>query len=512
MNEASPYVTLRDYLRVARERRLLIIVLTLLFGAAGLGYSLRQHPTYQAEAALEFQSQDTQSSLFGQNVDTGGQTPDQRAASAAATLIRPPVLAEAKRLLKFPGPAAEIGAFVSARPEAQTNLVIVSASAGSGPTAAALANAVARAAVTITHRDVSSQYRKAAAGQKGILRNLPKGRASLFLRTLTQQNIARLQQLADVANPASVRRPASVPSSPSSPHTVRTTLLGLLVGLTLGLVAAFARDSLDRRLKTSHQIGQELHMPIVGQVEESALGRSLVKAKRRKAFSTADVEGFRIMRANVELLDLDAAPRVVLVTSALPEEGKSTVALGLAVANASAGKRTLLVEGDLRRPTLAARLGLPNPSGLSDYLTGEAEPPEILRSIELPNGSTNGSQPVVSNGQLVAIVAGTPTDRAADLLGTDRARQFFAQVRDAYDVVIVDSCPLLSVADTLELMQLADAVVLCTRTAKTTREQAQAARDSLARFPARPTGVVVTGIRRGEGVYNYGAYAEKSPA
>ena len=137
----------------------------------------------------------------------------------------------------------------------------------------------------------------------------------------------------------------------------------------------FVRDSLDRRYKSSQELTDELSLPILGYVPERLLGRSTINGKRRRSLSQADFDAFRILRTNIEFLRPDEPPQLILVTSALPEEGKSTVSTALAVAYALIGKRTLLVESDMRRPTLAQRVGVSPQPGLTDYqvrLPGEA--------------------------------------------------------------------------------------------------------------------------------------------
>jgi capsular exopolysaccharide synthesis family protein len=509
MNEGPRYVSFRDYLRVARERRVLVVLVTLLFVGCAVAYSIRQDPVYSAEAALEFQSANVESSLIGETSDAGGETPEQRAAANANTITRPEVLERAKKILGGPGGAGALAGVIAARPEARTQLVIVEGLGSTGKAAARVANAAAQAAVEVTREETRDRYEKAADAQRRVLKELPRKRAANFQRIQLQQDIARLDQLARISDPASVRREAGVPSKPIKPKPVRTTLLGLIIGLTLGLVAAFVRDSLDRRFKSSREITEEMHLPLLGHVPEEVLGRALANgAKDRKALSDADLEGFRILRTNIEFLDVDEPPKVVLVTSALPEEGKSTISSGLATAYAAAGKKTLVVECDLRRPTLAGRLGLRTGPGLTDYLAGRATPPEVLQTIALPSQSSNGGGPDDSHPvPLVAIVAGSPAPQPAELLRSKKARAFFDQVREAYDVVIVDSCPLLSVVDTLELLPITDAVVVCVRASKTTRDQARAAKAALAHFPERPTGVVVTGIRARDEAGAYGYYS-----
>jgi succinoglycan biosynthesis transport protein ExoP len=175
-----------------------------------------------------------------------------------------------------------------------------------------------------------------------------------------------------------------------------------------------------------------------------------------------------------------------------------------------AGKRTLLVECDLRRPDLAERFGLAPAPGLTDYLARHADPQEILQMVELAhpvagNGSS-GSVAEEGAGTLVCITAGTPSPHPAELLGSDRFRHFLAQVSEAYDMVVLDTSPLLSVADTRELLPNVDGVVLCIRSSQTTREQALAVKAALEHYPHRPTGLVVTGLRPRDGA-SYGYYS-----
>jgi non-specific protein-tyrosine kinase len=209
-----------------------------------------------------------------------------------------------------------------------------------------------------------------------------------------------------------------------------------------------------------------------------------------------DVEAFRILRRNLETLGNDSPPRSILVTSATAEEGKTTVASSLAFAIASAGKRTLLVDCDLRQSTLASRLGIKAAPGMSEFLTGAATPQEIIVPIRF--GGISGPDSVSTDRgsfSLVAIPAGTPNSHSAELLGSSAFREFLRQVLETYDVVVFDSSPLLPVADTLEMLPHVDAVVVCARESKTTRGEAHAVKETLGRFPSTSAGIVITGVR-----------------
>jgi capsular exopolysaccharide synthesis family protein len=247
-------------------------------------------------------------------------------------------------------------------------------------------------------------------------------------------------------------------------------------------------------------------------VPTEALGHAGVGDKRNglKPMSEADEESFRILRQNVRYLAAVDPLRTLLVTSASAQEGKSTVAACLAAAAAGTGKRTLLVECDLRRPVLAARLGVAEKPGLTDYLTGNAEPNQILQAVPALAATTNGGQPrngeaeTASDRRLVCITAGTLAPRPADLLASERFQAFLAEVSDVYETVILDTAPLLTVADTLEIVPHVAGVLVCVRLRQTRRDQLRSTQAALDRLPVPPVGLVLTDVREAaEGYYGY---------
>ena len=506
VNDAPRYASLRDYLRVVREQRWLVIALTVLFAAAAVGYSVRQDTVYEAETALLFKDENVDLSQFGAGQPS--QTAEQRAAISAQRMTRPEVAVRAKSKLNSDLEPGVLAGAINARPEARTNLVIVTARWGDARFAARLADAFAAAARDDATDDLRTRLSQTADKTRDALRALGRRPQDEFSRSLLRQRIAALEAVSEFARPVEISRPATVPANPVAPRPVRNGALGLLLGLTIGLLAAFARDALDRRFKGAQELKRELDLPILGYVRQEALGRTTLKTGKREALEASEFEAFRILRANIEFLDVDAPPKIVVVTSALPEEGKSTVAIGLATAVAQSGRRTLLVECDLRRPVLATRLGIDNAPGLTDFLASNAAPAEILRTVAVTPPSGNGAVAAAEPGPLVCITAGSPSPQPAELLGSQRFATFLAQVREVYDVIVLDTSPLLSVGDTLELVPKAEAVVLCVRASQTTRDQALAAKAALDHFPKRPMGLAVTGLRASEDAdYGYYSYA-----
>lgn len=284
-------------------------------------------------------------------------------------------------------------------------------------------------------------------------------------------------------------------------------MLAAFLGLLIGLVAALVRESLDRRLHSAAEIQAELELPVVGMVRTGAMGLAAFSTDGSKQLDDRDIEAYRILRNNLEFLDVDKQPRSVLVTSGLPEEGKSTVASSLAQTSAAAGTRTLLLECDLRRPTLPGRLGLNSEPGLTDYLVRRFDVSEVIQQVTgavdaetAPGIDTDGHPP------LACVTAGSMSPRPAEALGSERFKAFLAEAVETYELVVIDTSPLLSVVDTRELVALVDAVLLCVRVSRTTRDQMVAAKATLDLFPPRPTGVVITAVR-GQEEPDYGYYA-----
>jgi len=510
VNDAPQYTSLRDYLRVLREQRLLILAIAILFTGVSIVLSARVDPTYEASASLSFRSEAEDLS----DVGGGGpitETSEQRAAIAAERVASLDVAERASERLKPRIAPAAFLSSVKVQPAARTNFVVIQTRAGTAQVAADMANAFARSAREIitraTRKDYAARADTLARTSRQLSRTAPE---TGYTRVANVERIQRLRNLARLATPVVLAVAARPPGSPVSPKPVRNALLGFIAGLTFALLLAFGRDALDRRFKSARQIKDELHLPLLGHVRDEMLGRT-INADTKDALNAEELEAFRILRTNVDFLDIDRSSPSIVVTSALAEEGKSTVSVALAGAYASAGKRVLLVECDLRRPTLADRMGVAASPGIADYLIGDAQPEDILQTVAIgtqfpqPNGDAP-SQPI-----LVCITAGTRSPQPTDLLGSQRFAEFIAAVSQVYDAVIIDSCPLLPVADTLAIIPHVGRVVMCVRASRTTRDQARAAVAALQHFPGRPTGIVVTGLRTGDETdYGYYSYAYSS--
>ena len=515
MSEPSE-TTLSDYLRTVSQQWPLIVLVTLACAGTTLALSLSQTKTYEATATLAVREPGQDLNLIGGGVSSG-QTPLQIASAHAPQVTRPTVVRRAKAKLDSKQSIDSLRGAVNVQIDPNSYVVEITARSSDPEEAAQIANAFASADAKLTTAETRKTYEAAAEKLEARIKELDVDKDSpesaIYLGRLSN-----LQALASVAQPVQVSDQAEVPETPVAPKPVRNTVAAAVFGFLLGIALAYMRRSLDRRLRDPGDVEQVfVEPPVIGRVRPQAFGHTGSakdqESKKLGPLDAVDGEGFRMLRENVRYLAIDQGLRTIAITSAVAEEGKSTVAACLAMANAAAGKRTLLVDCDLRRGVLATRFGLAEGPGLADYLLGKAEPQDILQVVSVPApGSANGSAP----SSLVCIAAGSQPPRPADILSSERFHSFLGMVADAYDCVIVDCPPLLPVADTREIVPYVSGVLMCVRLKRTTRDQAEAARDALERLPECPVGIVLTGVKESKdyygGYYQYQTHRQVSAA
>jgi tyrosine-protein kinase len=331
---------------------------------------------------------------------------------------------------------------------------------------------------------------------------------------------------------ATIFDPAHVQPGQISPQPKRNLAIALALGLALGLVFAFARESLDNRVRSRRDAEEWFKAPVIGTLPRTARGRApvdILAASDRK--SREVIEALHIVRANLQLGGALSDGGVILVTSALPEEGKSTLVSSLGVVLAVAGNDVVCVEADLRRPKLMDYLGVePYENGLVEVLEGRVDVEAALHKIDIgrvssPNGraSRSGSprrrNPVSATalldmeprptGTLQLLPAGRARVNATTILTPDHVRELLDSLRKPGRYVIFDAPPLLLVADALPLALEADSVIVVARQGRTTRENAEAVRGTLESLGAANVAIVISDSNGGEGYgagYGYGYY------
>ena len=297
---------------------------------------------------------------------------------------------------------------------------------------------------------------------------------------------------------AEILQRATVPSSPASPKPNRAAVIGGFAGLLLGFALALVREQLDRRLRGAKDLGDTFDLPILANVPTS---RSLANKGGRsvEALPPADREAFQMLRANLRFLNTDKELHSVVVTSAASGDGKTTVALNLAKADASVGRKVLLIEADMRRPSIGTVLGIEGPAGLATYLAQPAtQLADVVHRVAVTQGS-NGSAAL----EMDVVVAGAIPDNPSELINSKRMIKLIAEAEATYDLVVIDTSPVGIVADAIPLMSEASAVIVVSRVGRITSVEANALRDQLERIDAPAFGLVANFAGARDKSYGY---------
>jgi capsular exopolysaccharide synthesis family protein len=300
--------------------------------------------------------------------------------------------------------------------------------------------------------------------------------------------VAKTEQTNSNGDPVvklSVIRPATVPGSPIKPDAVLDVGLGLLLGLVVGAGFVIVRNNLDNTVKGAEDFA-EADVPVIGSVPFDKRTDDSPIAFRGDPHS-ARAEAYRLLRSNLQFMNVDESPRIIAVTSAVSGEGKSTTAMNLAAALAEAGSRVCLVEADLRRPTLAKSLGLVPDIGFTTILTSRAPLEDVLQSAG-PN--------------LAVLTSGALPPNPSEVLISVQAAELIGKIAEQFDYTIIDTAPLLPVADGSEVAALADATLVVYRAGKTTREQAARSLLALKKIGEHPIGVILNMVTRRTGRYD----------
>lgn len=296
-----------------------------------------------------------------------------------------------------------------------------------------------------------------------------------------------------------VEQRASVPEVPVSPNKIRNLALGLAVGVVLGIGLAILRDLLDNTVKNREILEEITDVGVVG-------GIQLDKERRKTPpiffgkDNSAIAESFRKLRTNLSFLTVDNPPRVIVITSSIPSEGKSTTAINIALALAESGNNVALVDGDMRRPTVHKYLNLVGTVGFSTVLSGAVPLSEALQASHFDG--------------LTVLAAGTTPPNPSELLASQAATKILAELRGKFDYVIVDSSPLLAVTDAAILAANADGALIMARYGQTKREQLAQAVGTLHDVGATLLGAVFTMIPAKNNTayaYSYSYYGESKP-
>jgi capsular exopolysaccharide synthesis family protein len=498
---------LREYIRVLRARQFQIALVTILVLAATIFLTFRQTPIYQGSTKVLVKPV--------QNATSSVSIPQQPNLDTERELVLSQAVAQkVQREAHVGTPVDKLLKHIRVQVVTDTEVMEVSYQDPNPAMAARLANAFAAAYVDFRSQQALDQFEAAAAAVQRRIDEVQESLATLNKKIqsatepatrdalqaqrdtavaqlgVLQSRLLDLQSNASLAQgSAQIVQQSEVPRSPVSPNKVRNAILALFVGLALGVGLAFLRERLDDRVKTHHEVERRLGAPVLAAVPRAASWKRGYDAHlvMRIDPKSPVSEAYRTLGTNIQYLASQQPLKVIMIASSLGGDGKSTTSSNLAMVLAHAGKRVILVSADLRRPRIHQFFGLINDVGLSNALADSIPPAKVTREAGIPT--------------LRVICAGSIPDDPAALLGSRQTGEFIRALRQVSDFVIIDTPPVLAVADASILAPLVDGTVFVLDAERCSRSALTQARGQLQNAGANIVGAVYNNFQPGQSSY-----------
>jgi succinoglycan biosynthesis transport protein ExoP len=475
-------IDVRRYLVALRRSLPLMVALVTVLTGLTLLASMLAPKRYSADAQIIV---DPDQSVL-QTTDAGSQ---QRQLATLRTLVdSPTVLAPAAQRARRT--EAELENKVSSTVDQNANLITVSADDGTAAGAAEIANAVARSFVD---SQAAVERARLRAAQAALTHEIDQLQANTTgtdtaeqIRALRERGAQLRVAEASAGANLQIARGAQAPKAPSSPRPLRNTVLALFASIFLAILVALGRDQLRPRVANQRELAQLLGLPVLATLPERG---SRVLHRRDAMLAGAEQEGYRSLSAGIRLALPADREHVLLVSSAMHAEGKTTIVSRLGRQLAQAGHPTLLVSADLRWPRLDAALGVEGREGLSDLLARQDQLSAAAVRRRIVSGEQRGER-----GADVLPAGGRAGTDAATLLGGAALGELFAAIGELdYTYVLVDAPPLLGIGDTQLLASHSDELLVVSRLESLKLSNVLDLREMLDRVAAHPLGVVVIG-------------------
>jgi capsular exopolysaccharide synthesis family protein len=498
------------------RRRWVILVTTVLALGTSLLVSFSTDSKYEASSLMVREQESVDVALFGTAI-IPSEDVQRDLVTAAESLTSRRVADLVRASLGSPRSAGKLLQMVTAKPATDSNTITVRVTGPDPIEAADLADEFVRQTILIkqeTDKRAVVNARKALEAQLALMS--AEDLASTEGKNL-QTRIEQLKILEELQTGGySLWQPAQAPTAPSSPSPIRDGGAGLAIGLVLGLILAVGYDRIDRGLKEQTDFEREFGLPTLAVIPHN--GHKTGRRRGREGNGVVGfaetpphvLEAYRLLRSNLQYFEVERGLRTILITSGLPEEGKTSTAANLALGLAMSGARVALVDSDLRNPLMHQYLHLDNHVGLSNVLAGNVrieDATQVVKTAEfLPKHSAEAVDSHLQRNFL-CLTSGPLPPNPAELLGSPRAADIIKGVKALVDYLLIDSAPILLVADAVSLTPRVDGVIIVSRVGKATAKQAREIRAVLDRVQAPLVGLVIVGVKsRKVPGYGHGYY------
>ena len=467
---------LREVLRVLRRRKWLLAALVVGLPVVAYLLSASAQKIYTATAIVQVQGTAVDTSLFV----PGGGTADAGVIAAAARLVKTQEVAAAAAERLDPPPfngLKELIDAVSATSQTETGFVTIAADSQRPQRAADIANAFAAAVVEVRSRQARAQVTETIEGIDRQRADLGEG-DNVGRRELSAE-LQRLRALRAAQNRNAVLvEPAVVPDAPASPKPLRNAAMAFILAVLMGVALVFLIERLDPRIRRPEQLRRLAPLPVLGSIPR------VHGAKRIATLHESDA--IQSLRASLSYFDVNEDARSVVVASPGTGEGKTTVAINLAISLARSGRDVVLIDADLRRSTVAARLGLgPDVPTLSGVQSPGWLLIDALTEIR------------IEGGRLRVLPGQTAMTKPVDMIDPEQMREVVRTAEAICDIVIIDSTALLPVSDIVSILRDVSGVILLARMKRTSRDAVARALEIVALAGGNVLGFVATHVPRG---------------
>lgn len=470
------------YLDTIRERWWIVVLTTVLALVAAGAYVALAPKRYHAEADVLVTAFPNETAYAGLGLITESNEPTQTVSTAARLVSSLPIAITATQERNLSMSPQELLASISVEPIAQSSLIAVQAESGTGLSAQRLADGYAQAAVRYETAQLHNTIESLLPTLRSRRESEPVAERN-GAGTLGQR-IAELEGLLSSPYPSlRIATLATEPTSPASPRKSLALAAGLIGGLLVGLGAAFASQALDPRLRREAQLRRLFRLPILAWIPRVPVQKGNSGPLPSRKLAPGAIEAYRTLRATLSAT-VGEDYKSILITSSSASEGKTTTAINLAEALATAGHRVLLIEGDLRRPTIARTIGVTPTVGIEAVLVNDAKMQDAITHV-----------PRYGDNLGFLIVAGSSAS-LADRLSLPTARKLVSEAESLADYVVIDSPPLTEVVDALPIAQEVDAVVMVVRINTSSLSRLTNLGNMLRHGGVRPAGIVVIARER----------------
>jgi tyrosine-protein kinase len=482
MPELTGHRDLTTYLRILWRWRLLFVVCVVAVPLAAYLIESSKPKVYRSSALVGINQATVNTAL----VSSGNSFSTNNITAIAQLVTTTPVARIAAGLLHPPANPRRIVGEVSASGDTDTNFLTITAEDRRPRRAAAIANSFAKA-ISLNRRSAAiAQIDSTIAGLQAQLSHLSPNNTTTrpqLKQQITQLLTARSTQGSDAA----VLQAATPSGSPAGPQVRRSVEIGLVIGLLLAFGAVSLAESADRRLRTPDDLEGMTDLPVLATIAPTAFSGKLETTKE-------DNEAFHMLRTALMFFNFDRSLKSVVVTSPGEQDGKTTVATRLALVAARSSLNVILVDADLRRAQVGARLGIEAQAGLGAVLAHELPLSEAL--VDYPIDAPG-------SGRLAVLPAGRPPPNPAALIGSGEMPELIRQLESEADLVIFDTPAALAVSDPLPLMGSVSGVVLVARMNRSSRERIRRLQRIIGSAQGTLLGVVATGVSSGPGYYDH---------